>query len=65
MPLGIVAIVQASGVDSAYNAGNYEEAERKSKSAKKWAIWGAASTAILMLIYFIIVGIMIAVGANY
>lgn len=51
-PLGIVAIINAVGVGNAYNAGNYEEAERKSKQAKKWCIWSAVSAAILLALYF-------------
>ena len=64
MPLGVVAIIYASGVDSAYNSGNYEEAERKSKSAKNWAMWGAISSAIFLILYFIFVGVMVGMG-NY
>ena len=64
LPLGIVAIVQASGVDSAYNAGNYAEAERKAKSAKNWALWGAISSAIFMVLYIIFVVVMGVLGAN-
>ena len=60
-PLGIVAIVNAAGVNSAYNAGNYEEAERKSKAAKTWAMW----SAILGLIVSVIYVIVLVASSNY
>lgn len=36
LPLGIVGIINASKVNSAYDQGNYEEAERAAADAKKW-----------------------------
>lgn len=40
-PVGIVSIVNAIKVDSAFESGNYYEAVAHSESAKKWAIWSA------------------------
>ena len=62
LPFGIVAIVQASGVSGAYAAGNYEEAQRKSKSAANWAMWAAISGVIFAVLYFIFV--FLVVGAS-
>lgn len=39
MPLGIVAIVKAAGVDSAWAVGDYEKACRDSVSAWQWITW--------------------------
>jgi len=55
LPGGIVSIVYAAGVDSSYNDGDYEDAKRKSESAKKWAI---ASIVIGILIYVFYFGAM-------
>lgn len=38
IPLGIVAIVYSSGVESAYNQGNYALAQAKSRKALNWVI---------------------------
>jgi hypothetical protein len=38
LPFGIVAIVQAAQVNSAYHAGNYQEAQRLSESANTWTM---------------------------
>ena len=57
MPCGVVAIVKASGVTSAYNAGNIEGAIRASKSAGKWVKWGFFGGIALVLaniIFFLI-----------
>ena len=56
--MGIVAIVQASGVNSAYNAGNYDLAVRKAKNAKTWSF----VSIILAVISIIITIILIATG---
>ena len=60
LPLGIVAIVNASAVNGAYENGNYAEAEQKSADAKKWMTWGLIAGAVgiaLYVIFFVLVGI--------
>lgn len=54
LPFGIVSIVKASQVSSAYNAGNYAQAEKNSQDAKKWAKWSAIIGLLGGLIYLII-----------
>ena len=39
IPLGIVSIIYASQVNSAYSAGNYDAAKRSSDKARIWMIW--------------------------
>ena len=39
LPLGIVAIVKASSVDSLYYSGHYYEAVRASRAAASWCGW--------------------------
>ena len=65
MPLGIVAIIQASGVNSAYDRGDYAEAENKAKSAKNWAIWGMVAGLIFGVLYGIFVAVAASGGAFY
>ena len=53
LPFGIVSIVYASKVDGLYRAGLYDEAQRASDEAKKWAIISAATSVVINIIYFI------------
>lgn len=53
LPFGIVSIVKASQVSSAYHAGNYQQAEQNSRDAKKWAIISASVGLIGGFLYFI------------
>ena len=62
MPLGIVSIINASKVGSAYAAGDYVGAEKASKAAKKWAIWGAVSGGVFVLLYLLFVVVVAAAG---
>ena len=61
LPLGIVAIVKASKVDSLWAQGLQDEAIQTAKDAKKWAIIGAASGAIFIVLYFLFC-VVIGVG---
>lgn len=58
LPLGIVSIVYASKVDSAWNAGDYLGAEKASKNAATYA-WVSAGIGIVGGILY---GILMAVG---
>ncbi|PCE64890.1 CD225/dispanin family protein [Sediminicola luteus] len=53
-PLGIVALVYSSKVDSAYFRGEHQEALDYSKKAKNWSIWGMASIFIFFALMLII-----------
>ena len=62
MPLGIVSIINASKVGSAYAAGDYEGAMKASKDAKKWAIWGAVVGGVFVLLYVLFFVVLAAAG---
>lgn len=47
LPLGIVAIIKASKVDSLWFDGRYDEAMAAAESAKKWSIISAVTGVIL------------------
>ena len=54
LPLGIVSIYYAAKVDSFYNAGDYEGAQKAADNAKKFAIWAAVTGIIVRPIIFIL-----------
>ena len=47
LPLGIVAIVKASNVDSLYYAKQYEAAQAAADEAKKWSIYGIIAGVVI------------------
>ncbi|MBQ0120432.1 MAG: CD225/dispanin family protein, partial [Bacteroidales bacterium] len=65
---GIIGLVHASGVSSAYNAGRYAEAEQKSQDAKKWVkyglIAGVVQYLLLGIFYFVYFFILIGAAAS-
>lgn len=61
LPLGIVAIIKSSKVDSLWAEGRHDEAIQTAKDAKKWTIIGAASGAIFIVLYFLFC-VVIGVG---
>lgn len=67
MPFGVVAIINASKVDSAFASGNYQEAAMRSESAKKWSIWSAVCGCIGIVGYvaFLIITALMAANNNY
>ena len=54
LPFGIASIVNASKVESAWNSGNYAEAQKASENAKKFAIICAIVGLVCNLISFFI-----------
>lgn len=65
LPLGIVSIVYSSQVDSEWNRGNVENAYRKSRLAKNWAIASACSAVVCFIIYIIFIVCIGASGMYY
>ena len=55
LPLGIVSIINASKVDSAYNRGDYYGAIEASEKAKNYA-WAAVVTSAIFFIFTYIFG---------
>lgn len=62
LPLGVVAIINASKVDSEWNAGRHEEAIAAAANAKKWAMFSAGAGVIAYGIMFIFMIIAALVG---
>jgi Interferon-induced transmembrane protein len=61
LPLGIVSIVKASQVSGLWGQGRYEEAQKASADAKKYAIWGAIAGVVVGVVYLVVT---FAVGTN-
>jgi len=57
LPAGIVSIVYSTQVNSAYDEGDYDKANRASKNAKTWGIVSIAIAAVGWLVYILIFGV--------
>ena len=53
LPLGIVAIMKATSVESLWREGRYYEAEKAAADAKKFSLWGAIAAIVGVVIYFV------------
>ncbi|WP_340074797.1 CD225/dispanin family protein [Leptobacterium sp. I13] len=56
MPAGVVSIVYASKVNSAYAEGDYDSAEKASRNAKTWAFVSIGVALLFWIIYIAIFG---------
>ena len=68
LPLGIVSIIKSTKVKELWALGDTVGAQKAADDAKKWAIWGAAAGAIVLvlyLIFFFVIGIGGALSGNY
>lgn len=54
VPLGIVAIIHSTKVDSLYYSGNYAEAKKESDLAEDWTRYAAIFGWIIVSICFVI-----------
>ncbi len=64
LPLGIVSIVKSSQVNSLWAQGLPAEAQKAAEDAKKWAMWSAISSGILILLYIIFIVVMLIVAGS-
>ena len=64
LPLGIVSIIKATEVDSLWAQGRYDEANRASAEAKKWALIGAGLAAAAIVLYLLFIGGMVLLGVT-
>jgi len=53
MPLGIVAIVKSTKVETLWYQGRHDEAHKAAADAKKWSIYSAVSIVLIFIILFI------------
>jgi hypothetical protein len=65
LPLGVVAIVKSSQVQSLWFQGFHAEAQKAANDARKWAMWSAISIGIFLLLYIVFAVVMIVLlGVN-
>ena len=57
--IGIIAIIKANSVNTEFERGNIEQANRNSESAKKLTIWAAVITVVFFVIMQIISALII------
>lgn len=55
LPFGIVGIVNAANVNSRYNSGDYDGAQRAANEAAKWTKLGFFIGLGLIVLYFVLV----------
>jgi hypothetical protein len=60
LPLGIASIVFSTQVNSKWAAGDYAGAQDSSEKAKKFAMIGAILGVVVIVLYAIFMGVMIA-----
>ncbi|WP_103067949.1 CD225/dispanin family protein [Aquimarina sediminis] len=64
LPLGIVAIINASKVNSAFDSGNIEEAQKASSEAKKWMKYAIIAGVVGIVLYIVLV-LVIGIGGAF
>jgi len=64
LPTGIVSIIYSTKVNSLYEDGNYDQAERASKNAKTWGIVSIAVAALGWVLYLLIFGAAFIAAMN-
>ena len=64
LPFGIVGIVFSVKINSAMNAGNYEEAAQDAKMAKIWTIVSFVVGLLFWIVYFVF-GMMAGIDTYY
>ncbi len=63
LPLGVVSIIYATKVNSAYEDGNYELAEKSSKNAKTWGLVSIGVGVVGIILYMVFVGFALIANA--
>ena len=63
LPLGIIAIIKSSKVDTLWAEGLHDKAIQTAQEAKKWCIFGVAGCAIFYVLYILVIFALIALSA--
>ena len=62
MPFGIVAIINAAKVNTEFERGNYQGAQKASDEAQKWMKYGLIGGIVVAIFY--VLYIVLVVSAN-
>lgn len=65
LPLGIVAIIKSNEVNTFWYQGLHDQARQSAEQAKKWAMWGALSSVIVIVLYFVVFVGIIGAGLSF
>ena len=68
LPLGIVAIVKATQVNTLWAQGDVAGAQKAAEDAKKFALWGAIAGVVVIVLYvifFVVMGGLAASTSGY
>lgn len=65
LPFGVVGIVYALKVDSAWDEGLYGTAGEYSKKARNWTLWGAIISVLIYVIYFVVIVGILGLGLAF
>ncbi|WP_299228772.1 CD225/dispanin family protein [uncultured Psychroserpens sp.] len=57
LPFGIVSIIYATKVNSLFEDGKYDEAEKASKNAKTWGLVSIGVAVVGWILYLLIFGV--------
>jgi hypothetical protein len=57
LPLGVVAIIYASKVDSLWASGKYDEAKAMASKAKQWSIYSVIGFVVVLILYVMLFGL--------
>lgn len=63
LPLGIVALIHETKVETEYKAGNYDAAQAASDEAAKWLKWGLIGGGIVVVLCIILIVVGGVAGA--
>jgi hypothetical protein len=64
LPLGIMGIINATKVESLYAAGDHESAQRAADEAKKYCKYAVIASAVVIVIYVILMLAGVAAGVR-
>ncbi len=65
LPLGIVAIIKSTSVNTLWAQGQYDEARKAADDAKKFAMWGAGASVVFIILYILFIVILGVGGAAF
>lgn len=64
LPFGVVGIVYAAKVDSAYMQKEYELAAKYSRMARNWTLAAVGSMVLLIILYLLFIMFLVLLGKN-
>ncbi|MFT3660074.1 MAG: CD225/dispanin family protein [Gordonia sp. (in: high G+C Gram-positive bacteria)] len=63
LPLGIVSIIKSTSVSKLWAQGDFAGAQKAADDAKKFAMWGAIASVVVVILYVIFM-VVVGIGAS-